>query len=83
MNEYTANQFVELTKVLNCLSFDEFCDMFGRDPENDPGDYMIGKYQIMRENFLRWLCDLDAGNRTLVFDYAAKKYELYALKRQI
>lgn len=82
MDEYNANQFIEMMKVLNCLSFGEFCDMFDRDQDNDPGGYMNEKYHIMRSNFLRWLCDLDSGNRRLVFDYAAKKLEWYELRRQ-
>lgn len=81
MNEYTPGQFIELLKVLHCMSLDEFCDMFERNIECDPGDYISGKYLDMKNDMFEWLCQLDSGNQRLVFDYAAKKAEWSALKR--
>lgn len=81
MNEYTPGQFVELLKILHCMSQRDFFEMFDRELDNDPGRYLEDKYLLMKKDMFRWLCELDSGNQRLVFDYAAKKYEWYVLKR--
>lgn len=78
---HTPAEYIELMKILNCLSFDSFCEMMDRDPKDDPGEYASDKYSIMRKDFLQWLCELDSGNQVRVFDYAEKKQIWHELKR--
>jgi len=66
----TPNEFMELLRVLNCMSLDEFYAMFERTAETDAGDYILGKYNKMHRNMFEWLADLDSGSLNMVFKYA-------------
>jgi len=84
MDKLTPSQFIELLKVLHCLSFDQFAEMMGRNVEDDDHNfdgYLTDKFANLKNDVFRWLCELDSGNQRRVFDYAAKKAEWYALKR--
>lgn len=81
MNSYTPLQFREAMKVLHCLSVEEFYEMMGRNLDQDPGDYIYGKWQDMKNSIFNWMCALDEENLNLVFKYAEKKRIWYELKR--
>jgi hypothetical protein len=81
MAEYTPKQFVEMCKVLHCMSLVDFCEMYDRTVETDPGGYAHNKYTIMKKDLFLYLCELDSSNLRHVFDFCAKKYEMHLLKR--
>lgn len=82
MDKLTPTQFIELLKVLHCLSFDEFKEMMGRAiDDSDPGGYLTDKFATMKNDVFRWLCELDSGNQRRAFEFAEKKAMWQKLKR--
>ena len=82
MDKLTPQQFIELMKVMHCMSRDDFFEMMGRNPDcGDPGGYMSDKFNEMKANMFNWLCGLDPLNQHLVFEYAEKKAIWSTLKR--
>ena len=78
--KYTTTEYIELLKILHCLSLAEFYDMMDRDADQDPGDYVLGKFKHMSRDIFEWLCELDSSNQRRVFEYAEKKQIIYALR---
>ena len=70
-----------MMKIVHSCSLPEFAAIFDKDPENDPGGYIKDKFMDMRLNMFEYLCQLDTGNQRALFDFAAKKQIVYALKR--
>ena len=81
MAEFTPYQYVELSKIIYCLNLDQFTEMMGREGiDHDADPYILDKFTLMKKDLFRWLCELDSGNQSLVFDYAAKRYEWQVLR---
>jgi len=80
MDQYTPQQTVQIMKVFYCMGFEEFFQMYGRDIDDDPGEYLADKFGYMKKDIFKWLCELDKETINMVFDYAAKKVVIYKLK---
>ncbi len=85
---YSSREYIELMKILHCLSFDEFSEMYNSDHDGDPfavhrQEYLSDKFDAMKQDLFHWLCELDSINQNKVFDYASKKAIIYALKRNV
>jgi len=79
---YTVSENIELMKILHCLSMEEFYKMMDRRLEQDPGEYIMGKYMHMKRDMFSWLCELDEGNCRRAFKFAESKQIWNILNRR-
>lgn len=83
---YSPREYIDLQKIIHCLSFDEFSEMYNSGHDGDPRlshrqEYLSDKFDAMKRDLFHWVCELDSINQRKVFDFAAKKAIIYALKK--
>ena len=57
METFTIEQFQNFTKMINCMNYGTFKEMYnqlGFENEN----YITEKFEMKNQNFLTWFCDL-------------------------
>lgn len=59
-NKFTANDFQNFIRTVNCMSYDEFVKMYNS-VFCKPAEYYIKeKFDMCRSSFLNWICNIDA-----------------------
>ncbi len=66
---FTAHEFQEFARHINCMSDFDFADMYVEIFGNPSKDYINEKFNLCRESFLNWFCNLDAKTLEAMMKY--------------
>lgn len=84
MSKYSVKQILELMKVIQCMSLEEFHLAYG-DPGyrgSIPSGFVVQSYNSMRSNALEYFNSVCPEMLDILFDAAEKKQLIYKLKKE-
>lgn len=84
MSKYSVKQILELIKVIQCMSLEEFhlAIAIPQYRGSVPSGYIVESYKSMKTDALEYFNTLTTNTRDALFDAAEKKQLIYKLKKE-
>lgn len=69
--KFTANDFQNFIRTINCMSYDEFVKMYRTIFFTEY--YIKEKFDMCRSSFLNWICNIDAETLEKMMTFCLNK----------